>query len=222
MSDVGRVGGHIPPQKQDQVSEKPAGAQSRTPPHTPQTQTPPPNVPLGEPGPHGQPTGMPAPGVSGQTKIMSDALTGRDPSQAIAAEQMRATGAASATEELLGLNRQPPMAGALAPPPGNQEALSHMTPAVRRAVIRSLLQHQHERIRRLANLVQGEGGGGGNQGERRETGGRQEEQLPEAEASHRERALVELGRAVQMLDLLEELLAMQDYTFSQMGAQNQG
>jgi hypothetical protein len=112
------------------------------------------------------------------------------------------------------------MAGALAPPPGNQEALSHMTPAMRRTVIRSLLQHQHERIRRLAHLVQGEGGG--DQGERREKRGRQEEQLPEAEASPRESALAELGSAVQMLDLLEELLTMQDYTFGQMGAQNQG
>jgi hypothetical protein len=219
MSDVGRVGGHFPPQKQEQVSEKPSGAQSHTSSHVPQTQTPPPNAPLGKPGLHGQPTGMPAPGVSGQTKIMSDALTGRDPSQAIAAEQMRAAGGASATEELLGLNRQPPMAGALAPPPGNQEALSQRTPAARRAVIRSLLQHQHERIRRLAYLVQGEGGGGG---ERRETGGRQEEQPPEVEASHRESALAELDHAAEMLDLLAELLTIQDYTFSQMGAQNQG
>jgi hypothetical protein len=45
--------------------------------------------------------------------------------------------------------------------------------------------------------------------------------LPALDPGQDARARGELGRAVLMLELLEELLAMQDYTFSQMGAYGQ-
>jgi hypothetical protein len=221
MPDVNSVsGGPLPPQ--NQVSDR-----GVTPPG--QTGTPGPNVsaPVGQPGPLGQPTGLPAP--PGQPPvILPDVLAGREPSQLAAAEELRARGAASATEELLGLNRQPTAAGALAAPPGNSEALRHLTPAMRRAVMRNLLNKQREQMRHLAALVRRErqdlAGGSGDGGD--EEGS---ETRPEAasdplgpEATQLARARDELGRAACMLDLLDELLAMQDYAISQMGTFSRG
>ena len=171
----------------------------------------------GAPAQHGQPTGLPAPAAPGQQKLMTDALTGRDPSQAVAAEQMRSTGGALATEDLLGLNRQPSIAGAFARPPGNSEALRHVTPGMRRAIMRTLLKRQHERLGRLTHLLCGDDAGrrgGGRGGEESAEGS--DEPLPALDPSQEARARGELGRAVLMLQLLEEMLAMQDYTFSQM------
>jgi hypothetical protein len=161
---------------------------------------------------------------------MPDALTGRDPSQLVAAEQMRARGGASATEELLGLNRQPTMVGALAAPPGNAEALRHMTPTMRRTLMRNLLDKQRAEMRRLAQLMRRErdGQGGGGEGEESPDDDGRHEQLPalsaapRADEARRERARAELGCAARLLDLLDELLAMQDYAVSQMGTFSQG
>src|SRR5215213_5757917 len=178
-------------------------------------------TPVGQPGPQGQPVGLPAPPAS--APLMPEALAGRDPSQLVAAEQMRARGGASATEELLGLNRQPTMAGALAPPPGNAEALRHMTPTMRRTLMRNLLDKQRAQMRRLAHLMRREREGRGE--ESREDDG-QPSQPEAADAlaptDEAQRARAELGSAARMLDLLDELLAMQDYAVSQMGTFSQG
>lgn len=177
-------------------------------------------TPVGQPGPQGQPVGLPAPPTT--APLMPDALAGRDPSQLVAAEQMRARGGASATEELLGLNRQPTMVGALAPPPGNAEALRHMTPTMRRTLMRNLLHKQRTQIRRLAQLMRRERDGRGDGEESPED----ESQTEAADAlsltDEAQRARAELGSAARMLDLLDELLAMQDYAVSQMGTFSQG
>ena len=184
-------------------------------------------TPVGQPGPQGQPVGLPAPPST--APLMPDALAGRDPSQLVAAEQMRARGGAGATEELLGLNRQPTMLGALAAPPGNAEALRHMTPTMRRTLMRNLLDKQRAQMRRLAqNMRRGRDGRGDGDESDEEGDGRAFFQGETAAAlalpdeSQRARARAELGSAARMLDLLDELLAMQDYAVSQMGTFSQG
>jgi hypothetical protein len=182
-------------------------------------------APVGQPGQLGQPVGLPAPPST--APLMPDALAGRDPSQLIAAEQMRARGGASATEELLGLNRQPTILGALSPPPGNAEALRHMTPTMRRTMMRNLLDKQRGQMRGLAQLMRRERDGRGGEGDGEESpdgDGRPDrsEAAPAPDEAQRTRARAELGSAARMLDLLDELLAMQDYAVSQMGTFSQG
>jgi hypothetical protein len=183
-------------------------------------------APVGQPGQLGQPVGLPAPPST--APLMPDALAGRDPSQLVAAEQMRARGGASATEELLGLNRRPTIMGALAAPPGNAEALRHMTPTMRRTLMRNLLDKQRAQMRRLAHLMRRERDGRGGDGEESTEDERQHPQLEAADAlaptdeAQLARARAELGSAARMLDLLDELLAMQDYAISQMGTFSQG
>lgn len=222
MPEVGSVGpGGLPPQGAD-----PAGGDV-TPVNQSAARAENLPAPVGQPGPLGQPTGLPAPLAPGQ-QVLPDVLAGRDPSQLAAAEQLRARGGASAVEELLGLNRLPTVAGALAAPPGNSEALRHMTPTMRRTVMRNLLDKQRGRMRHLAHLLRRggrdgdeEAGAGGGDGR----GGFADElyagtlSLDEAQL---ERARLELGHSARMLDLLEELLAMQDYAISQMGTFSQG
>lgn len=182
-------------------------------------------TPVGQPGPQGQPVGLPAPPTT--APLMPDALAGRDPSQLVAAEQMRTRGGASATEELLGLNRLPTIVGALAAPPGNAEALRHMTPTMRRTLMRNLLDKQRTQMRRLAQLMRRERDGRG-EGEESPDEEQRDAPLEPADASTpkdaalHERARTELGSAARMLDLLDELLAMQDYAVSQMGTFSQG
>ena len=188
-------------------------------------------APVGQPGQLGQPVGLPAPPST--APLMPDALAGRDPSQLVAAEQMRARGGAGATEELLGLNLVPTMVGALAPPPGNAEALRHMTPTMRRTLMRNLLDKQRGQMRRLARLMRrerdGRGRGDGEESADEEGDGRTFSQgeaaaaaLAPLDESQHARARAELGSAARMLDLLDELLAMQDYAVSQMGTFSQG
>jgi hypothetical protein len=185
-------------------------------------------TPVGQPGPQGQPVGLPAPPTT--APLMPDALAGRDPSQLVAAEQMRARGGASATEELLGLNRQPTTVGALAAPPGNAEALRHMTPTMRRTLMRNLLDKQRAQMRRLAHLMRRERDGqrGDEDEESPDDDGARPARREVAAAAgpqdeaQRARARAELGSAARMLDLLDELLAMQDYAVSQMGTFSQG
>jgi hypothetical protein len=181
-------------------------------------------TPVGPPGQQGQPVGLPAPPAP--TPLMPDALTGRDPSQLVAAEQMRARGAGGATEELLGLNRQPTMLGALTAPPGNAEALRHMTPTMRRTLMRNLLDKQRTQMRRLAHLMRrerdGRRGGDGEESQDDAMMLAPEETAAPPDETQLARARVELGSAARMLDLLDELLAMQDYAISQMGTFSQG
>ena len=121
------------------------------------------------------------------------------------------------------------MVGALAPPPGNAEALRHMTPTMRRTLMRNLLDKQRGQMRRLAHLMRRERDGRGD--DDGEESPEEERRYPQAEASGAsappdgvpgERARAELGSAARMLDLLDELLAMQDYAVSQMGTFSQG
>ncbi len=223
MSDVGRVGGKVPPQGQATDAEvtpvNQGGARADNLPE-----------PVGRPGPLGQPTGLPAAPLAPGQKVLPDVLAGRDPSQLVAAEHLRARGGASAIDELLGLNQTPTLMGALAPPPGNSEALRHMTPTMRRTVMRNLLDKQRGRLRGLAQTLRRERDRRDEEsgGERRRDDAEQSltEEIQGREAllgdEQAERARLELGRAAQMLDLLGELLAMQDYAISQMGTFSQG
>jgi hypothetical protein len=174
---------------------------------------------------------MPAAPLAPGQKVLPDVLAGRDPSQLAAAEQLRARGGASAVDELLGLNQRPTLMGALAPPPGNSEALRHMTPTMRRTAMRNLLDRQRGRLRGLAQLLRRERDGederGGRRGDEQEPSfaGELVEPAPARAAlgeEQAERARLELGSAAQMMDLLSELLAMQDYAISQMGTFSQG
>ena len=119
------------------------------------------------------------------------------------------------------------MLGALSPPPGNAEALRHMTPTMRRTLMRNLLDKQRGQMRGLAQLMRRErdGRGGGDDGEESpDDDGRPDrfEATPAPDEAQRARARAELGSAARMLDLLDELLAMQDYAVSQMGTFSQG
>lgn len=184
------------------------------------------NLPVGQPGETAQPNVLPQPPSE---KIFSDAVTGRERTQLDAAEQMRGAAGISATDKLLGLHFQPTIAGAIAPPPGNSEALRHLTPAMRRAIMRNLLSKQRDRTRRLAQFVRRQ---------RDERDGepedapqnRQEDSFIamltegtlELDDNQINRATDELVTMARMLDLLDEMLNLQDYTFSQMGSFSQG
>ncbi|HET6976009.1 MAG TPA: hypothetical protein VFI24_06785 [Pyrinomonadaceae bacterium] len=175
---------------------------------TPAGQTAVPEAPTGPLGPLGQPTGMPAPVDPGQPRILPDVLAGRDPSQLTAAELLRERGGVSATDKLLGLDRQPSIVGAFSPPPGNSEALRHLTPTMRRTVMRNLLNRQRERMRRLESRL------------KREEEEDREDQDDRWSALRRARR--ELEQAIMMLSLLDDLLVMQDETISQMGTFSKG
>ncbi|MCS7079457.1 MAG: hypothetical protein NZ585_05305 [Chloracidobacterium sp.] len=174
---------------------------------------------VGQPGEVGQPRGLPAPEVPGQKSILPDALLGRDPSQALAAEQLRSTGGASATEELLGLNQQPTMAGTLLPPLGNDVALRHLTPTMRRELLRRLLDRQQRNARRLLAVLPREEDDASERRRRRAL----PEETPDPEAlalpePQRQRAARELHQSLRMLELIDRLMAMQDETLAQMSA----
>jgi len=162
---------------------------------------------------------MPAPAGADQSRILPDVLAGRDPSQMRAAELLRDSGGVSATEKLLGLDRQPSIVGAFSAPPGNSEALRHMTPVMRRTAMRNLLQKQRDRMRRLESRLKRQQDEGQ---EERDDGDYPIDDKPELQPFALERARAELGRAVLMLTLLEDLLAMQDYTISHMGTFSKG
>jgi hypothetical protein len=162
---------------------------------------------------------MPLPAVTG--KVLSDVLAGRDPSQLTAAELLRENGGVSATEKLLGLDKQPSVVGAFLAPPGNAEALRHMTPTMRRTAMRNLLQKQRERMR-LMELKLRHGQDDDDDDEHHRGRERFQLETPDDGNLRRERAKRELNRAGMMLDLLQELLTMQDYTISQMGTFSKG
>ncbi len=218
MAEISKVGsgGVVPPGAAGTNTGNSNSATNRTVPDTP----------IGQPGALGQPTGMPVPAAPPGTNLLPDVLAGRDSSQLLAAERMRARGGASAVEQQLGLNLQPSMFGTLTAPPGNLEALRHMTPTVRRTIMRALLDKQRGRMRNLAELVrrrEDERDESSEHDERRESFA---DALMESSLSVTEeqamRAREEFGRAARMLVLLDELLAMQDYAISQMGTFSQG
>ena len=186
------------------------------------------NLPVGQPVETGQPNVLPQ---LPSDKIFSDAVTGRERSQLDAADQLRSSAGISATDKLLGLHLQPTIAGALTAPPGNSEALRHLTPAMRRATMRGLLSKQRERTRRLAQVVrrqrdQQNGEQDGNDADQQEREESFVAMLTEGSVELSEeqvnRATEELVTMARMLDLLDEMLNLQDYTFSQMGSFAQG
>ena len=234
MPDVGGVGNRVPSQLpgENRGENRPAGKpglpgapgqtiESRTAPSQvlPPSHPSAPDSPVGPLGPLGQPTGMPIPGGPGPG--MPDVLAGRDPSQLIAAEQIRVAGGGTVTDELLGLNLQPTMAGALLAPPGNTDFLRHLTPVMRRNAVRELLSKQREQMRRLATRLQI---GSDNQKRRNNRDGEYDspDELEMSDELPTGREYLQLAAAARMLYLVEELLAMQDYTFSRMGTFSKG
>lgn len=177
--------------------------------------------PVGQPGEARQPV------ETGQ-KILTDAVVGRDATQLDAAKQLSALGGVSATDRLLGLDLRPTMTGVLSAPPGNVEFLRHLSPQARRTIMRKMLNKQRERMRRLARYLRdrrdestenGEGGASSSEGESFLEVINEPVELDRAKLG---RATVELEKAARMLNILDEMLAMQDYTISQIGTFTQG
>jgi hypothetical protein len=180
-------------------------------------------------GTFGQPVGLPQIDPTTQNALMPNVVTGRDATQQIAAEKMRSNAGYSATEVLLGLNRQPSTTGILLAPPGNLDALRHITPTMRRTVLRNLLAKQRAQMRRLAAVMRDD--------ERNENHSDAENQdaveqeavniettnvLPTVSKFYNDKAYRDLAATTKMLDLLYELLSMQDYTLSQMATRADG
>jgi hypothetical protein len=179
-------------------------------------------------GTFGQPVGLPQTDPTTQNALMPNVVTGRDASQQIAAEKMRSNAGYSATEVLLGLNRQPSTIGILLAPPGNLDALRHITPTMRRTVLRNLLAKQRAQMRRLAAVMRDD--------EKNENHSDAENQdaeqeavniettnvLPAVSKFYNDKAYRDLAATTRMLDLLYELLSMQDYTLSQMATRADG
>jgi hypothetical protein len=180
-------------------------------------------LPVGQPGEARRPVDTAA---APAQKLLPDAVTGREPSQLEAAKHLSALGGVSATDRLLGLDLRPTMTGVLAPPPGNSEFLRHISPQARRMIMRKMLNNQRERMRRLARYLRDR------RGDAEERGGGEaapEESFLEliSEPGELDRAKIaratgELEKAALMLNILDEMLAMQDYTISQIGTFSQG
>lgn len=179
----------------------------------------------------GQPIGLPPKTALTQSGLMPEAVTGRDATQILAAERLRANGGVSATDQMLGLNQQPTMLGGLLAPPGNLEALRHLTPTMRRNILRTLLSKQRNQMRRLVAVARDDEQHQQQKDERRESEESSETsettltQTPTREnalAFHNQRVYQDLASTTKMLDLLDELLNMQDYTLSQIGTFAQG
>ena len=174
----------------------------------------------------GQPIGLPTADPTTQNALMPNAVTGRDVSQLAAAEKMRSSGGHSATEVLLGLNQKPSMMGVLLAPPGNLETLRHLTPSMRRKILRDLLSKQRDQIGGFVEAMREEKGSQEDSDEEEKRDENESSKLISkdsvARAKYDQRALRDLEATTKMLDLLDEFLGMQDYTLSQMGTFAQG
>lgn len=189
-----------------------------------QTQT---QFPVGQPGEAQTP--LDSESLLQNQRISTDALKGRDATQTEAAKHLTALGGVSATDKLLGLDLRPTMTGALAPPPGNSEFLRHVSPQMRRTIMRKMLTKQRERMRKLARYLRDrrDDAENGNGDEDRESFLEVIAEKMQLEAYNSDknqimRATGELDKTARMLDILDELLAMQDYTISQIGTFTQG
>ncbi len=216
MAQIKGIGGNLPDASQNKPVDTPANRQPAN--NDPQSTM----RPVGPSGEMGQPVGLPLPGTPNQTKFLPDVLTGRDPSQLIAAEMLRENGGVSATDKLLGLDKQPTILGAFSAPPGNSEALRHMTPTMRRTAMRLLLSKQREKMRRLAVFLQDEADEEEEPRRHRQPDDDDAEEIQALAPQNASRARDELQHADSMINLLDELLAMQDYTLSQMGTFSKG
>ncbi len=178
----------------------------------------------------GQPVGLPETEPTTQNALMPGVVTGRDASQMIAAEKLRSNGGHSATDVLLGLNRQPSTLGVLLAPPGNIEMLRHLTPASRRKILRNLLTKQRGQMRQIVAVMrddeqrqQSNEDNHDAENENNPTEILSPDSSSDAAAKfYNRRALRDLQATTKMLDMLDELLGMQDYTLSQMGTFAQG
>ncbi|MCD9185732.1 MAG: hypothetical protein LUM44_04825 [Pyrinomonadaceae bacterium] len=177
------------------------------------------NFPVGQP----QETRLPVDPAT--QKILPDAATGRDITQLEAGKQLSSLGGVSATDRLLGLDLRPTMTGVLAAPPGNSEFLRHLSPQARRTIMRKMLSKQRERMRRLARYLRDKR----DESDEQNDGEAERESFLEVitepvelDRLHITRATGELDKAARMLDILDEMLAMQDYTISQIGTFSQG
>jgi hypothetical protein len=177
-------------------------------------------VPVGKPG-ESQEAGK----LKQKDQIMTDVVVGRDASQLQSAEQVRTTGYVSAVDKLLGLDLQPTVLGVLAAPPGNSEILRLMTPTMRRKIMRNLLSKQRERMKKLTTVLKKyrdeQDEDGSNQRQRHSFSDMLAEEF-DLSPEQVSKATEELGRMATMLDVLDELLVMQDYTISQMGTFSHG
>lgn len=219
MPEVNKVGNQ--PLPVEQQVQKTSGTVEKMP-----TQLPPEtNIeqPVGR-GTAGQPVGVPLKTPLTQNALMPEVVTGRDATQFIAAEKMRSNAGVSATDVLLGLNQQPSILGGLLAPPGNLEALRHLSPTMRRKILRDLLEKQRSQMRRLVAVARNE------EQHQQQEEQQEQEQSNDAEnfvpvvktnsnalGFHNQRVYQDLSSTTKMLDLLDELLNMQDYTLSQMG-----
>lgn len=178
-------------------------------------------------GTFGQPVGLPQTDPTTQNALMPNVVTGRDATQQIAAEKMRSNAGYSATEVLLGLNRQPSTSGILLAPPGNLDALRHITPTMRRTALRNLLAKQRAQMRRLAAVMRDEEESEKHQDAENQDAEQEENiettnNLPQVSKFYNDKAYRDLAATTRMLDLLYELLSMQDYTLSQMATRADG
>lgn len=144
------------------------------------------------------------------------------------AKQLTFPGTTSATDRLLGLDLRPTTLGILAPPPGNIEFLRHVSPQTRRAIMRKMLDKQRERMRKLAHYLLDLQDESDNDGEEsRESflevvAEKMRSEEYNADKNQILRAAGELDKTARMLDILDEMLAMQDYTISQIGTFTKG
>lgn len=223
MPEVNKVGNQ--PLPIEQQVQKPSGAAENLPGQLPpETNLDQANVGRGNAG---QPVGVPLKTPLTQNALMPEVVTGRDATQFIAAEKMRSNGGVSATDVLLGLNQQPSILGGLLAPPGNLEALRHLSPTMRRKILRDLLEKQRNQMRRLVAVARDEEQHQQQEEQREQTESNETEILtplnkPNALGFHNRRVYQDLSSTTKMLDLLDELLNMQDYTLSQMGTFAQG
>lgn len=218
IKNVNRSGSEVKNLTDNQIREREA-------PRVPQTgvkgnQT---EFPVGQPTEARQP--IDTANLPPEQKVLPDAATGRDATQLEAAKQLSSLGGASATDRLLGLDLRPTMVGALAPPPGNSEFLRHISPQMRRTIMRKMLSKQRERMRRLARFLrereQSGEDGEGNEPERESFTELIAEPL-ELNQTQLTKAVGDIDKTARMLDILDEMLAMQDYTISQIGTFSQG
>ena len=220
IKSVNRSGGNeINSLTDNQVNNRDAPTVQKT---GSQTQT---QFPVGQPG---EQAPLESERLLQNQKISTDALTGRDSTQTEAARHLTSLGGVSATDKLLGLDLRPTMTGALAPPPGNSEFLRHVTPQMRRTIMRKMLTKQRDRMRKLARYLRdrrddAENGHGEEDRESFLEVIAERMQMEEYNDKNQiVRATGELDKTARMLDILDELLAMQDYTISQIGTFTQG
>jgi hypothetical protein len=178
--------------------------------------------PVGQPVETRSPVETPLP--PGQNVLNDAPPVGRELTQTEVAKQLSTLGGVSATDRLLGLDLRPTMTGVLSAPPGNVEFLRHLSPQARRTIMRKMLGKQRERMRRLARFLrdrrdEAAGEGAENEGESFLQVISEPVELDRAKLA---RATVELEKAARMLNILDEMLAMQDYTISQIGTFTQG